>query len=160
MAAERARSFDIVPLNREHLEALWRHVPEEARGALESARGIVGRYAGAGDAWCALQDGAPVAAAGFIEMWPGRATAWAVFGPVDKRYWLRMTRAAARGVARAGTRWRRIEAYVDAGFPEGCLWARMLGFAPESRMAAFSPQGRDALMYVKLTPDAATGETP
>lgn len=103
-----------------------------------------------GNGWTAMRDGRPIACAGFVEQWEGRALAWALMAEDSGPHFVAITRAVKRAIAMA--RWHRIEAQVDAEFGAGLRWAEMLGFEIESKMRKFTPEGRDAFMYVRIKP--------
>lgn len=100
--------------------------------------------------YTALVDGRPIVCAGLVEQWEGRALAWALMAQDAGPHFVRITRAVRRALDMA--QWRRVEAHVDAEFHEGIRWAKMLGFEAESVMRAFTPEGRDAFMYVRIKP--------
>lgn len=104
----------------------------------------------AGNGYTALVDGMPIACAGLVEQWEGRALAWALIAENAGPHFVRITRAVRRALDIA--QYRRIEAHVDAEFGAGIRWAQMLGFEVESKMAQFTPEGRDAFMYVRIKP--------
>lgn len=85
---------------------------------------------------------------GVIEMWEGRAVAWAMLaGNIGNRFLL-IHRAVKKFFDTVD--YRRIEATVDVGFNPGVRWVEMLGFRLETeRMKGFLPNGADAAMYVK-----------
>lgn len=103
-----------------------------------------------GNGWTALVAGRPIACAGFAEQWEGRALAWALLAQDSGPYFVRITRAVRRALDMA--HWRRVEAQVDAEFVAGIRWANMLGFQVESKLEKFTPEGRDAFMYVRIKP--------
>lgn len=102
----------------------------------------------AGNGWTAFYDGHPVACAGLVEQWEGRALAWALIAKDAGPHFVRITRAVRRALDVA--QWRRVEAHVDAEFAAGIRWAEMLGFSVESKMRAFTPEGRDAFMFARI----------
>jgi hypothetical protein len=102
----------------------------------------------AGGGYTALVDGHPVCCAGLIEQWHGRALAWALVGDDSGRYFPRIVKAMRRMLDLAD--YRRIEAQVDCKFIQGIRLARLLGFELESKMEAFTPDGRDSFMYVRI----------
>lgn len=104
----------------------------------------------AGNGWTAIVDGKLIACAGLVEQWEGRALAWALISGEAGPYFTRITRAVRRALDVA--HFRRIEAQVDAEFGAGIRWAEMLGFTIESKMRKFTPEGRDAFMYVRIKP--------
>jgi RimJ/RimL family protein N-acetyltransferase len=136
----------IVPFKAEHLHVLRLQAAQAALGfdLLEYARQL--ELAGGG--WTALVDGAPVACAGLVEQWHGRALAWALIGDAAGRHFVSITRAVKRALNLA--HYRRVEAQVDAEFSAGIRWAQLLGFEVESIMRKFTPEGRDAFMYVRI----------
>ncbi len=92
-----------------------------------------------------------VGCAGVLPQWPGRALAWAIFGCIPKRCWPAVVARTRRVLDRARRRgFRRIEAHVDAEFAQAIRLAAILGFAEESTMPLFTPDGRTSLMYVRL----------
>lgn len=101
-----------------------------------------------GEGYTAIVDGRPVACAGMVDQWRGRALAWALIGADAGPHFVRITRAVRRALDMA--EWRRIEMQVDAEHGEAIRWARMLGFEVESKMRAFLPDGRDAFMFVRI----------
>lgn len=105
----------------------------------------------AGDAYCVLVDGVPVAAGGLVELWEGRAHAWALLGKQAKHHLLPITRAIRKRLA--SVPFRRIEMAVDAGFPQAIHWADMLGFECETPepMRAYSPDGRACYLFARVT---------
>lgn len=112
-------------------------------------------------AYTVLQDGMPVICAGLMELWKGRAMAWAAFDyRADGHSLLIAHRRIQRELARAP--FRRLEMYVKPGFLEAWRWAEMLGFTLESTMRAGAPNGGDLFVFVRLNGrsafDALTGK--
>lgn len=106
-----------------------------------------------GDAWTALVDGRPIACAGTVEVWSGRAYAWALLAEDAGPYMLRVT-SAIRSYLDAAP-FARVEMAVAAGFAAGCRWAEMLGFVcetPDKPMHSYLPNGGDAWLYARVKP--------
>ena len=91
-----------------------------------------------------------VACAGCVEIWDNRATAWALVSKNAGAHLFGLHRFVEGFMVSA--KWRRIEAYVDAGFEPGMRWARMLGFKLETPepMRAFRPDGHDCFMFARV----------
>lgn len=137
-------SFEVVRFDEAHLDAIriqaaQRMTPEQRQQAMRV------HY---GDAWTALVDGHPVASAGLVELWEGRAYAWAMLGEDAGPWMRRITRAICSRLEEA--RYRRVEMAVDAGFGAGCRWAHLLGFELEALARAYMPGGRDAFIYARV----------
>ena len=138
-----AMSYEVVPLELWHLEAI---IPQAMQAAEVDAQALA---APVGNAWAALLDGKPIAAAGLIEVWAGRAYAWALFadGAARQRWVIRAIRSALDSAA-----FRRIELAVDASFFAGCRFADALGFKVwgDGPQRQYLPNGRDAWVYVRV----------
>lgn len=101
------------------------------------------------NSYTALYQGQPVAAAGVINQWFGRATAWAFVGDVGPGVFLPVHRAVKRFLDGCYT--QRLEMTVDCDFPQAHRWARMLGFTMEcERMRCYTPDGRDSALYARI----------
>lgn len=135
----------VVPCEAAHL---LRIQPQRAQLSEVHAESLA---APAGMAWAALVDDEPIAAAGLVEVWPGRAYAWALLADAAGRHLLAITREIRSRLAAAG--FRRVELAVDAGFAAGRRWAPLLGFHLETPepMRAYLPNGRDAYLYARVT---------
>ncbi len=93
-----------------------------------------------------------LACAGLIELWAGRACAWALLSEhIGALGMLIVTKACMREFALA--RYRRIEAYVDPEFAAARKWMRTLGFKCETPngMRGFSPEGTTLDLYARVT---------
>lgn len=101
-----------------------------------------------GTAWTAMVEGRPIGCAGLLQMWPGRAYAWALLAEDAGPHMLALTRAIRFRLAESG--FRRIEMAVDAEFLPGVRWAVMLGFELEARARKYMPNGRDAWIFVRV----------
>lgn len=100
--------------------------------------------------------GRPVSSIGLVELWEGRALAWAIMSAGAGRHLLGITRAVRRFLAVSP--WRRIEAGVECSFAAGHRWARVLGFKLEAeRMASWSA-GRDFALYARLRPESTADQ--
>lgn len=92
-----------------------------------------------------------VGSAGILPQWTGRAVAWVLMGPARPADWTAIVRRMASAIDaahRAGV--RRIEATCDCGFAPGNRLLKLLGFAVEGRLAAYSPVGRDHFLYARI----------
>lgn len=90
-----------------------------------------------------------VAAAGFIPLYPHRATAWALMGASAGKYMREITRHVRRALDEQP--YKRVEMLVDYKFDAGHRWAKMLGFQVEAeRMIASGFFGNDETMYVRI----------
>lgn len=118
------------------------------RDELEHPEAMTGAF---GYAWTALDDGEPMACAGVVEVWQGRAYAWALLSEHAGRHMLALTREIRFRLARLP--FRRVEMAVDAGFDAGARWARMLGFRLETPepMRGYLPHGHDAFLFARVT---------
>lgn len=139
--------IQIVPFEPEHADAMdvqiaQRMTPEERQQAMGESFG---------DAWTAMVDGEPVACAGLVPVWFGRAYAWALLSERAGAHMVAITRAVRRALDMG--EFRRVEMAVRAGFAEGERWARLLGFSRETPepMRAYLPNGQDAYLYAKVS---------
>ena len=108
-------------------------------------------YAGSiqkGEAFTVEHGGVVVACAGVIELWPNRGLAWSLIARDAGAAFPAFTKAVARHLA--GTRFHRVECYVDWAFTAGHRWARMLGFNFEGKLIGFSPAKTDMAMYARV----------
>ena len=91
----------------------------------------------------------PIACGGVIEMWPGRAEAWAVLDATCRRDFMAVHNAARRFLDLLNI--RRVEAVVEVGFAAGHRWLRALGFHMEApRMLRYGWDGRDYSLYARI----------
>jgi hypothetical protein len=139
-------SFEIVPYAAWHLRALTLQPVQAELGAFITAGNFAEKVALAGPSWTALEDGRPIACAGFTIPWEGRAIAWAALGDCGARM-VRVTRAVRQAIDRC--RAVRVECQVKAGFAPGLRWAAALGFRRECLMPRFYG-GEDFWSYVIL----------
>lgn len=137
----------VEPFRPDHLKEL----PLQLAQAHLSATVAGKEYAAAlslGEAYAALIEGRPVACAGLVEMWPGRAIAWALLSRDAGPHFLKIHRAVARMLDLCPC--HRVEAYADAGFPAASRWLETLGFAREGVMRAFTADRRDCFLYARI----------
>ena len=139
--------FEVVPFKAEHLAAIklqnmqaylseW--VSEEEAKSLEG-----------NPSYTAMLDGKPVGAAGVIRLWQGRAQAWSFISDLGPKDFIKAHRAVKKFLD--GCYVQRLEMTCDCDFPQAHRWAKMLGFHMEcERMKHYSPDGRDAALYVRL----------
>lgn len=133
----------VVPMTQDHLRRID---AQPAQAGEVDAQSLVSPV---GQAWAALDEsGAPVACAGLVEVWAGRAYAWALLDSRAGRHMMGVTRAIRAALERAP--FRRIEMAVDAEFGAGARFARMLGFECECRARAYLPNGHDALIFARV----------
>lgn len=140
----------IVPFRAEHLRQLqvqdaqlrsisW--MPADQAETIQNLPAI--------QAFTAIDGDEVLACAGVLELWAGRATAWAFLSKNIGHRFSSVHRAVKRYLDVAD--YRRIEAEVEHGFEEGHRWMALLGFKVETaRMVSYFPDGSDAAMYVKV----------
>lgn len=140
----------IVPFKAEHLRQLriqnaqlkcmtW--MPADQADTIESLSAI--------EAYTAMDGDRVIGCAGVLELWKGRAAAWAFLADGMGRQFVTLHRAVKRFLDVAD--YGRIEAEVALDFEEGHRWAHMLGFELENpRMRKYFPDGSDAALYVKV----------
>lgn len=140
-----------VPFRPEHLPMLRLQAAQSYLQPLmarsDYAAALAGPYA-----WSGLIGGKVIGCAGLLPQWPGRAIAWALLTrELSAAHFLRAHHkvlAVLRSAHASGV--RRIETTVDAGFDAGHRWARALGFSPEGLMRAYSPDGRNHVLYAHV----------
>lgn len=89
-----------------------------------------------------------VGCAGLIDVWPGRAQAWALLSSECRPHLLPITRYVLRVLAAHPA--RRIEATVTADFIPGCRWLERLGFVQEAELRNYDPAGHTHRLYARL----------
>ena len=137
----------VVPFKAEHLELI------ELQGAQAYLSGWVSRRQGRAlekkPSFSALVGETPIAVAGIIPQWPGRAVAWAFLSDTGPKYFLGVHRAVQGFLDGCDT--PRIEMTVGCEFPEAHRWARMLGFTMEAGyMKGYAPDGSDCALYARV----------
>lgn len=103
-----------------------------------------------------LKDGSPIACAGLIPLWHGRASAWALIGNRVDRYdmiWIHRRVRFFLDMIQRDQLYRRIEATVLNSFDEGHRWVRLLGFEPEGLMRCYDAWAQDNMLYARVRYD-------
>lgn len=108
---------------------------------------ILADMARSGSWWTGVVDGEPIAIAGVVHYWQGRCEAHAILSTDSGPHMLWVTRRARRHLA---TLKGRIEMTVRRGFDAGERWAAMLGFAYESTMPKYGPDGETHFRFVRF----------
>ena len=132
----------IVPFDAWHLAAI---TPQEAQAHEYAADSLASPV---GFAWTALDGKNPIACAGLVEIWQGRAYAWAMLSRDAGPHMRWLTREIRFRLSRA--HFQRVEMAVDASFANGCRWAEMLGFSMEGLGRKYLPNGHDAFIYARV----------
>lgn len=144
--------IEFIPYAPTHLAALRLQRAQAEASALLATPGYAASLANP-YAWAGLIDSRVVGVGGVLPQWRGRAVAWALISEALTTHEFLRAHHKVASVLAAARRdgWRRIETTVDAGFDAGHRWVRALGFAPEGLMRAYSPEGRDHVLYAQLT---------
>jgi hypothetical protein len=140
---------EIVPFRPEHLAAIrLQGVQASAQPMMtvEHGRQLIEQPGSL--ARTLLVDGVPMACAGLIELWRGRAYAWAYLSEGWERFARAVHRACLDNLQ--ACRWRRVEMAVDVRYPQGKRWAWHLGFEFEGVARAFTPDGRDCEIWARV----------
>jgi hypothetical protein len=132
----------LIPFRPEHVEMM--DVQPAQRLYIQQAEDLQ-----CGDAWTGMaDDGTVVGCAGLVEIWEGRAYAWAVLSAGAGRHMRAIVKAAKAKLDASPI--RRIEIAVDCRFGPGCHLARLLGFQLEAKCRAYLFKGRDAFLYARV----------
>jgi hypothetical protein len=102
----------------------------------------------AGPAWTALDGLSVLCCAGFGEVSPTHAIAWAIIAADIGACMVPVTRYARERIEAA--RYRRIEAIVRAGFAPGARWARMIGLTEVHTLRAWGEACEDHLLFERI----------
>lgn len=134
----------IVTFDRSHLDLI--EIQDAQRAEFEAAKSTV--YPG--DAWTAFAGDSAICSAGMMELWPGRAYAWALLSKHAGPHMVELVRTTSRMID--ATPFRRVEMYVEASFTAGHRMARCLGFVCETPngMANYLPDGGLAYQYARV----------
>jgi hypothetical protein len=139
------RKFHVEHLQRMRLQPAQQHLaPRLNDETLEFLAGL--------EAYTVMVEDEPIACAGLMEIWPGRAMAWSYLSATAGAHMLGVTRAVRAFLDLKAP--RRTELYVDAGFEAGRRWAELLGFRCETPepMAYFEADGRAQYLYSRIRP--------
>lgn len=132
----------LVPFRPEHVEMM--DVQPAQRLYVQQAEELQ-----VGDAWTGIaDDGTVVGCAGLVEVWEGRAYAWAVLSAGAGKHMRQIVKAISAKLAASPV--KRIEMAVDCRFSPGCRLASLLGFEVEARCKAYLYGGRDAYLYARV----------
>jgi RimJ/RimL family protein N-acetyltransferase len=102
----------------------------------------------AGPCFTAMDGDEVLACAGVVKQWDNRAIAWGLISEYAGKQFVRIHKAVKRFLDT--TDFNRVEAFVDADFEAGHRWIQMLGFEREGYMRAFSPLGKDCILYARI----------
>lgn len=137
---------ELAPFDPSHLDGL--EAQEAQRGTFPAGDPAYAlSLIKAGPCWSVFVGGRVVACGGLCAQWEGRAVAWAIIS--EGAPLVAVTRSAIHVLGLPGIP-RRVECFVDVSFQEGIRWAEMLGFQREGLMRAFSPDGRDHLLFARV----------
>jgi hypothetical protein len=102
-----------------------------------------------GPAFTALVDNQPIACGGLFMRKQELGVLWAVMSPRTRYHLTAITRAIMRWLDGCGI--RRIEAAVDAEYEISLRWHELMGFQREGLMECYTPDGRDAWLYARVS---------
>jgi hypothetical protein len=140
--------MEVVSFNAKYLRAMVLQDAQQIMAPLVFDDEYCEQLVEAGPAYAVLAGEKPVMCAGVAEMWANRYAAWAWLAKDAGPHMVGLTRIVDDYL---NTRpYRRIEAYVDARFPQGHRWAKMLRFEFEGLMRSFGTSGQDMAMYSRI----------
>ena len=140
--------IEIVQFEPAHLTALKLQATQASASSLLTLEHGQKIAACTGIARSAMLGGEPIACAGLIELWQGRAYAWAYIGEQARGHWHTVHRAV-RDVVR-GARWARVEMAVEVRDPGAKRWAAPLGFDFEGVARKWTTDGRDVEIWARV----------
>lgn len=85
---------------------------------------------------------------GILPIGPKMGVLWAVLSETAGAHMLWLHRATQRFIAINPP--RRLEASVEKGFPQGCRWLELMGFAFEGEMRAYGLDGETHLRFARV----------
>lgn len=136
----------LVPFEPDHLDRL--DIQDAQRGTFPAGDPAYAlSLIKAGPCWSVFVGDSVVACGGLCIQWEGRGVAWAIISKGAPL--VPVTRSVLHVLNQHGIP-RRVECFVDVSFREGVRWAEMLGFQREGLMRAFSPDGRDHLLFARV----------
>ena len=141
-------TLEVVPFEPVDLEELSLQPSQEFLSAFLGRPGYGQELVDAGPCYTVRWDGRIVCCAGLVNLWEGRASAWALLSADAGRCMTALHRAVVEFLDGCGI--ERVEAYVVPDFMPGHRWARMLGFEFEGRLRAFQ-RGQDMVMYARVS---------
>ena len=144
-------TFTTLEFRPDHLRALTlQHAQAHHIGALDDPEFADHIAASCAQSVTVLADGRIIACGGIVELWDNRGMIWSLIAKGRPSEFIAVHRAARRMLD--ACRFRRVEAYVDEGFEQGCRWMEMLGFDLETPfpMRAFAGE-RDCYLYARVT---------
>ena len=139
--------LEVVKFKPADLDELRLQPAQEYLAAFVGRPGYGQELVDAGPCYTVRQGGKIICCAGVVELWQGRASAWALLSGEAGRSMIGLHRMVEDFLDGCGI--RRVEAYVYPDFEPGHRWARMLGFEREGLMRAFQ-QGADMYMYSRI----------
>lgn len=139
----------IVPFQPGHLHSLNLQKAQASLTPTLTLPGYAEGLATAGPCYSAVDGDDVYAAAGFFPQWENRAIVWALVSESAGKHFVKIHRAVLRSFALHP--YRRLETCVVEGFDEGHRWAKLLGFELEGKMRSWTPDGRDAWMYSRIS---------
>lgn len=101
-----------------------------------------------GDAWTAHRGSRIVTIAGFRELFPGHAVVWASHSAELGGDHLAITRFARWQIEHS--RFRRLEAIVDAADDRAVTWAKLVGLTPVHTLRGYGPVGADHILFERI----------
>lgn len=139
----------IVPFEPQHLSGLKLQAAQILLQPTLASQAYGEALRDGGQAFSGVVDGKIVGSGGIVNIWEGRAVAWALFTPDALANFMPAYRAIQSFLEISDM--RRIEAFVDCGFEKAHNLARKLGFTMEcERMRGFTPDGRDCALYSRV----------
>lgn len=138
----------IEPFQPKHLETLVLQESQAGFSRFFDDQEYAPALINAGPCFAATENGVVYACAGIVHQWDNRAIAWGLIGEAAGSHFVKIHRAVRRFLDMSPV--RRVEAFVDADFDAGHRWIQMLGFEREGFMRAFTPLGKDAVLYARI----------
>jgi hypothetical protein len=140
--------IEVVKFRPAHLDELRLQPSQEYLSAFVGRPGYGQELVEAGPCYTVRRDGKIICCAGVVNLWTGRASAWALLSWDAGKSMRPLHREVLKFLDRCEI--RRVEAYVYPAFEPGHRWARMLGFEFEGLMRAFGQDGNDMAMYARI----------
>lgn len=138
----------IIPFDPKHLDGI--EVNGQSADVIKIFKSKANELKYCGPCFSGVYKGEIVVCAGFVEMWPGVATAWAVMVQSIPRF--AVHRAVKKGLATImeSCKYFRVQASVPVAHKAGNRWLEGLGFKKEAVMSKYGPNQEDFVQYARI----------